>query len=325
MKKLLRAALRISAAVGLIIVGAAVYLTQPLLTAPSARPLPSADRAALRRTVEKLSREFVPRDCEHPKRLAAAAEFIRAEFAASGAATREQPYEADGKQYKNVIATFGIGASPAVVVGAHYDACGELPAADDNASGVAGLLELARLLAKSPPATRVDLVAYNTEEPPYFRTEQMGSVVHAKSLRAAGTELRAMISLEMIGYFSDEAGSQGFPSPLLHALYPSKGNFIAVVGKIGGGSLVRTVKAAMASAAPLPVYSLNAPGSLMGIDLSDHRSYWAEGYPAVMITDTAFFRNRAYHTDLDTADRLDYERMAQVVEGTLAAVHELAR
>lgn len=275
--------------------------------------------------MERLSREFIPRDCEHPERLAAAAEFIRAELATAGAATREQTYEADGKQYKNVIATFGADASPAIVVGAHYDACGKLPAADDNASGVAGLLDLARLLAKSPPATRVDLVAYSTEEPPYFRTEQMGSVVHAKSLRADGTELRAMISLEMIGYFSDEAGSQGFPSPLLRALYPSKGNFIAVVGKIGGGSLVRTVKSAMTSAAPLPVYSLNAPGSLMGIDLSDHRSYWAEGYPAVMITDTAFFRNRAYHTDRDTADRLDYERMAQVVEGTLAAVLELAR
>jgi Zn-dependent M28 family amino/carboxypeptidase len=224
-----------------------------------------------------------------------------------------------------VIAHFGPETEERIVVGAHYDTAGPLPGADDNASGVAGLIELARLFARQQPPLRVELVAFSLEEPPYFRTTGMGSSVHAQSLRQQNVRVRAMFSLEMIGCFLDTPNSQLFPIGVLSALYPSTGNFIAVVGRLGDVLLVRRTKAAMRNAAPLPVYSINAPRFVPGVDFSDHMSYWEAGYSAVMITDTAFFRNRNYHTAEDTAEKLDYKRMAMVVEGVYAAVSDLAR
>jgi hypothetical protein len=213
---------------------------------------------------------------------------------------------------------------PYVVVGAHYDTAGPLPGADDNASGVAGLLELARALGAAPPEGRVDLVAYTLEEPPFFMTPRMGSAVHAASLRREGIEVRAMISLEMIGYFTDAPNSQTFPLGILRFFYPRTGNFIAVVGKLGQGSTLRRIKQAMRAASDLPVESINAPTWIPGVDFSDHRSYWMAGYPAAMITDTAFYRNDRYHTVQDTPESLDYSRMAKVVEGVHCAVRALA-
>ncbi len=153
----------------------------------------------------------------------------------------------------------------------------------------------------------------------------MGSSVHAESLRKQGIRVKAMFSLEMIGCFSDEPDSQRFPATILKALYPSTGNFISVVGRLSDWSLVRTTKAAMRNASPLPVYSINAPTFIPGVDFSDQVNYWHAGYTAVMITDTAFYRNRNYHTAEDTEEKLDYKRMAMVVEGVYAAVAELAR
>jgi Zn-dependent M28 family amino/carboxypeptidase len=219
-----------------------------------------------------------------------------------------------------VIARFGPDEGAATVVGAHYDSCNDTPGADDNASGVAGLLELGRLLVAHPPRKPVELVAFPLEEPPYFRTQSMGSMQHAKSLRAANRELRFMVSLEMIGYFSDAPGSQGFPSPAIGKMYPDTGSFIAVVGQFGDFGLTRRVKARMMGASDLPVESFNAPRAVAGVDFSDHASYWAHGYPALMITDTAFMRNPNYHQITDTPETLDYVRMAKVVEGVYAAV-----
>ena len=153
----------------------------------------------------------------------------------------------------------------------------------------------------------------------------MGSSVHAESLRNQNVQVRAMVSLEMIGCFSDAPNSQYFPVGVLSALYPSKGNFIGVVGRLGDGLLARKMKSAMRNATPLPVYSINAPQFVAGVDFSDQLNYWDAGYRAVMITDTAFYRNRNYHTAEDTADKLDYKRMAMVVEGVYAAVMDLAR
>ena len=256
-----------------------------------------------------------------------AAAYVAAELRRAGARVSEQAYHVDGAgQYRNVIGSLGPETRERVVVGAHYDAAGAFPAADDNASGVAGLLELARLLgARDATAARIDLVAFTLEEPPYYDTRWMGSHVHAQALQREGAVVRGMIALEMIGYFSDVPGSQRFPHPLLRLVYPSTGNFIAVIGRLGEARLARRVKRVMQAVTLLDVYSMNGPAWIPGLDFSDHRSYWAHGYPAVMVTDTAFYRNDRYHTARDTPETLDYGRMAEVVRGVHAAVSMLAR
>jgi Zn-dependent M28 family amino/carboxypeptidase len=299
-------------------------VTQPLLPVTPGRGAPAVEPARLEAHVRMLSGTLSPRDAAHPEGMERAAAYVRSEFARAGAAVSEQPFDVGGKTYRNVIAAFGPEAGERVVVGAHYDTAGPLPGADDNASGVAGLIELARLLAKSPPRLRVELVAFALEEPPFFRTRHMGSAVHARSLKEQGAPVRGMISLEMIGYFSEREGSQRLPSPLLKAVYPTRGDFITVVGKMDQGPLARLVKRAMRGAAPLPVYSVNAPRAVPGIDFSDHLNYWDAGYDAVMVTDTAFFRNPNYHTPDDTPDTLDYGRMAMVVRGVYEAVLALS-
>ena len=230
----------------------------------------------------------------------------------------KQPFVVNGVTYENLIASYGPSEGARVVMGAHYDAALALPGADDNASGVAGLLEIATLLQGTHPTTRIELVFWALEEPPFFATPNMGSVAHAKSLH--GTPVRAAISLEMIGYFSDMPGSQHFPAPGMSLFYPTRADFIAVVGRPRDRALTARVKGAMLGATDLPVYSLNAPAAVQGVDWSDHRSYWDEGVTAVMITDTSFLRNDRYHTARDTADTLDYVRMAKVVEGAYAAL-----
>jgi Zn-dependent M28 family amino/carboxypeptidase len=301
------------------------WVTQPLFSRATPGAERTVDPSRLEAHVRKLSIELTPRDATHIENLDSAAAYIKDEFSQTTASVSEQAYSVRGNSYRNVIAHFGPESEERIIIGAHYDAAGPLPGADDNASGVAGLIELARLFARQPPALRVELVAFSTEEPPYFRTTGMGSSVHAQSLQQQNVHVRAMFSLEMIGYFSDAPNSQFFPVGLLSAFYPSTGNFIAVIGRPGEGLLVRRTKAAMRRAAPLPVYSINAPTFIPGVDFSDHLNYWVAGYNAVMITDTAFFRNRNYHTAQDTAEKLDYRRMAMVVEGVYAAVSDLAR
>ena len=275
----------------------------------------------LRTHVEVLSNRFVPRDDDHPENLHKAAEYIAAELRSTGARVSDQEFTVDSTAYKNVIAEYGPESPDIIVVGAHYDTAGDQPGADDNASGVAGLLELGRLLSRVTLRSKLVLVAYALEEPPHFRTENMGSAVHAKSLRERGVSVKLMISLEMIGYFSDNENSQSFPIGLLRLFYPSRGNFILVVDKVFSNH-ARQVKKWMSAASDLPVYSINAPGIIPGVDFSDHLSFWSRGYPAVMVTDTSFYRNDAYHTRRDTADRLDYGKMAKVVNGIFTYVIE---
>ncbi|MBI5548696.1 MAG: M28 family peptidase [Deltaproteobacteria bacterium] len=298
-------------------------LTQPMVLRRPLHEVPAVDPQRLEAHVRMLSESFVPRDYLHVENLDRAARYIAQALQESGGRVEEQLFEVEGRTYRNVVARFGPTEGAPVVVGAHYDTFDELPGADDNASGVAGLLELARILGANPPQGPMELVAYTLEEPPYFRSQNMGSARHASALKAKSVAVRAMLALEMIGYFSEEAGSQQFPVKLIQPLYPDRGNFVAVVGRFADMPLTRTVKAAMQGATPLDVRSLNAPRKVRGIDLSDHHAYWDAGFPAVMITDTAFFRNQAYHTDQDTAERLDYRRMAQVVQGVWAATRVL--
>lgn len=305
--------------------GLSGLVTQPMPRVRSGSGPCTVDSRALEHHVRWLSEACVPRDWQSPEGLEKAADYITEALKAAGGRVSMQPFQVRQRTYRNLIASFGLEAGPRIVVGAHYDSCEALPAADDNASGVAGLLELARLLGAQAPALRVDLVAYTLEEPPFFRSRFMGSVRHAQALKAEGTELRGMIALEMIGRFADGAGSQRYPSPLMAPLYPDQGDFIAVVGRWGDLGLTRTVKRAMIQAGPLPVVSINGPRWIPGLDFSDHYPYWDAGFHAVMVTDTAFYRNGDYHTAQDTPDRLDYLRMARVVQGVHGAVLALAR
>jgi len=281
----------------------------------------AVDAARLREHVATLSETFHPRDWRHRENLDACADFIAARFAAAGATVELQAFDVLGGTYRNVIGRFGAGRGAKVVVGAHYDAVAGTPGADDNASGVAALIELAHLLGRQAPDREVELVAYVLEEPPFFRTGQMGSAVHAKSLADAGTDVTGVIVLETIGYFSEELGSQSYPSPLFRLFYPSRGNFVAVVGRWDQGAWVKAVKVGMKGTSGLPVYSVRAPAIVPGVDFSDHLSYWPHGIRAVMVTDTAFYRNSAYHTPEDTPERLDYGRLSQAV----VAVYEALR
>lgn len=318
-----RKALRPAGVLLALFAGSAILTTQPWCSTYSeTREQVSPER--LRGHVERFSTHFAPRNYKRVWNLDKCAGYIADEFALAGGEVSEQVFEVRGKTYRNVIAFFGPETASRIVVGAHYDGCQDTPGADDNASGAAGLIELAHLLGRARLEQRVELVAFTLEEPPFFGTPDMGSARHAAKLRGEGVEVEAMICLEMIGYFSDEPGSQRFPSAMLKLLYPDKGNYIAIIGSLGDSGLVRKVKASMRGATGLPVHAMCAPKGFPGLDFSDHRNYWAHGYTAVMVTDTAFFRNLNYHQDSDTADTLDYDRMAKVVLGVYEAVVRLA-
>ncbi len=291
-------------------------LVQPVFPLPEPTILTEkASPERLRRHVDQLSMSLQPRSHDADK-LKYSADYIHQEFSRyKNARVAYQPFDVWGIGYHNILASFGPEEGKRIIIGAHYDSHDGLPGADDNASGVAGLLELARMLDGKALNRRVDLVAYALEEMPSFRTADMGSAHHASQLKQQGIEVELMISLEMIGYFDDTSGSQSYPLPFLNGLYPDKGNYIAVVGNLAQVGEVRRVKKALMAASDLPVESINAPAIIPGIDFSDHLNFWYEGYPAVMITDTADNRNRAYHTPQDTPERLDYMRMGKVIDG----------
>lgn len=308
-------------------------VVQPFVLPIPSEP-PQVDPIRLAAHVKRLSVDLYPRSHDQIENIELAAKYIQNEFKAAGAEVSVQEVKTQEASYKNVVAHFGPRSGPLLVVGAHYDSHGDTgagaqyqrgyapethtPGADDNASGVAGLIELAHLLGRGKQTRAIDLVAFTLEEPPHFRTEHMGSVWHARSLTAAKSDVVLMLSLEMIGYFSDEPGSQSFPIPGMAFLYSDRGDFISLVGQLGDFDVMRRTKAIMKGATDLPVYSVNAPSLVVGIDFSDHRSYWSEGFPALMVTDTAFFRNNNYHKAGDTYEILDYPRMAKVVQAVYA-------
>ena len=302
------------------VVGGIAIVIQPVKVIASQPP--QVDPKRLEAHVKHLTVDLYPRSYDQLHNIDLAAQYIFNELEAAGGRVTVQDVYAPGAPYKNIVARFGPPSGPVVVIGAHYDTHGDTPGADDNASGIAGLLELARLLGRTTQARPIELVAYALEEPPYFRTEHMGSAWHARSLRAANQEVAFMLSLEMIGFFSDEPGSQNYPVPAMSLLYSDRGDFIALVGKLSDFGPMRRIKALMTGATNLPVYSLNAPPRLQGVDYSDHLNYWHEGFPAFMVTDTAFFRNKNYHLASDTYETLDYGRMAKVVQAVYAVAQQ---
>ena len=297
-----------------------VVVTQPVFSSSTDKEtLASVDK--LKAHVKMLS-ETILNDYSIEDNLNQKAAFIVSEVQQYTPNFSEQIYDVDGTPYKNIVVTFDGKDKDCktTVIGAHYDTYDYLPGADDNSSGTAGLLELVRLFSNKPPQCDLQLVFYTLEEPPYFRTEFMGSYIHAKSLSDNNVEVEQMFSLEMIGYFSDEDDSQAYPVKGMKYLYSDKGNFITLVGDLSQMGITRVLKSSMRNNGELPVYSINAPASIPGIDFSDHLNYWHFGYPALMITDTAFNRNENYHTEEDTIEKLDFKRMAQVVDAVFYSI-----
>jgi Zn-dependent M28 family amino/carboxypeptidase len=257
--------------------------------------------------------------------LQRAAEYVEAEFGATGLTPGRKTYEISRVPVSNIEASLAGTTQPEeiVVIGAHYDTITGCPGANDNGSGVAAVLELTRRFAARPQRRTLRFVAFVNEEPPFFQTGQMGSLVYANAARAHRERVVAMLSLETMGYFSDERGSQQYPGPV-GALYPDIGNFIGFVSNLASARLLMKARRAFKRRTPLPLQSAALPEAVPGVGWSDHWSFWQAGYPALMVTDTAPFRYPWYHTAQDTPDKLDYARLDQVVDGLEAVIEALA-
>ena len=281
----------------------------------------------LRLAVAKLSREIGVRTYQDIDRLDKTVQYISGEFTTFGYQVRHQSFKFAGNTYQNVIAELKGRTSPekVLIIGAHYDTVRTTPGADDNASGVAGLLRLAKLLANRPLDKTVRFVAFALEEPPAYRTKNMGSYHYAASLKKDREQVEGMVCLEMIGFFSDRPGSQHYPIPFMKLRFPKIGNYIAMVGNRRSKAFTTMFAGSFRKATDLPLVTLNAPAFVVGIDFSDHWSFGKFGYPAFMVTDTAFYRNPNYHSPADLPDTLDYNSMAKVVEGLVASVEQWGR
>ncbi len=236
-----------------------------------------------------------------------------------------QTYKWMGNFFSNIIVTMPGQEEPEkiFIIGAHYDTVFGTPGADDNASAVATLLELCRLLKDYHPSKTLKLIFFVLEEPPAFKTHHMGSYVYAKWAKENKEKIYGMISLEMLGYYSNIKGAQMYPLPLMGFFYPNVPNFIGVVGNVKSRKLVKKIAASIKKNSPIPVETLSTIKFVPGVDFSDHGSFWKMGYPAVMITDTAFYRNPNYHTPDDTIDTLDFSQMASLLQGLLRAAIDL--
>jgi Zn-dependent M28 family amino/carboxypeptidase len=279
----------------------------------------------LRRHVQVLAGEIGERHVWRPQALHAAADYIRGQLEAGGFAVSAQAYEVHGVRCENLEVTIpgSSRASEIVLAGAHYDTVEGSPGADDNASGVAGLIEIARLLRGSRPERTLKLVAFVNEEPPFFYFGEMGSKVYAEAARVRRDDIRLMLSLEMLGCYSDAAGSQGYP-PLFRWFYPDRGNFVAFVSNLRSRRALRETVSAFKAHSDFPCESLASPAIVPGVSWSDQLSFWRAGYPGVMVTDTAFYRYPYYHSPLDTPEKLRYPEMARVVGGLARALEALA-
>ncbi|MEX2381324.1 MAG: M20/M25/M40 family metallo-hydrolase [Opitutales bacterium] len=283
--------------------------------------------ATLAELVEEIAGEIGERNIQTPDRYHEAADFIEERFHASGYAVKRQTFDVSGVACSNLEAAIRGASRPdeIIVIGAHYDTVPGSPGANDNTSGVAGTLALASLMADSRPGRTVRFVAFANEETPYFYTENMGSLRYARQARENGEKIVGMISLETIGYFSDEQGSQKYPFPL-NRFYPSRGNFVGFVTHTRADSrvLLREAIAVFRERTSFPSEGAILPERIPGVGWSDHWAFWQAGYPAFMITDTAPYRYPHYHTEQDTPEKLDYPRMARIVKGIESVVAALA-
>jgi hypothetical protein len=293
-------------------------------TAPALTAAQTALRDTLRRDVEQLAEHIGERNDVIPDRLNAAVGYIDQAFASAGLKPLHQSFSVDGISCSNIEVEIRGSSRPdeIVVIGAHYDSVDESPGADDNASGTAAILALARLCSTLKPERTLRFVAFVNEEPPHFQTAQMGSVVYAQRCAARKEKIVAMLSIESVGYYTDAPGSQAYPT-LLSPFYPSKGNFVAFAGNVSSRGLVRRCIRQFRSAATIPSEGAVLPELIPQIGWSDQWSFWRYGYEGIMVTDTAPFRNPHYHTTHDLPATLDYDRFARVVDGLVRVVKSL--
>jgi uncharacterized protein with PIN domain len=281
--------------------------------------------ARLRDHVFHLAAEIGERNVGHYEALRAAAAYIRSEWQELGYAVESQTYPVGEHVCENLeIAIPGTDkADEIILAGAHYDTVLGSPGADDNASAVAALIELARMLRGAALRRSVKLVAFVNEEPPFFYFGQMGSRIYARAARARGDDIRLMLALEMLGCYSEAQGSQRYPLFLRH-FYPDRGNFIAFVANLRSRQQLRQAVTAFRALSSFPCESLAAPAIIPGVAWSDHLSFWRTGYPAIMVTDTAFYRYPHYHSSFDTPEKLDYGKTAKVVTGLAGMLRRCA-
>jgi len=282
-------------------------------------------REELRSDVQKLAGEIGERNMWHYEQLNAAVDFIEGSFSRAGLRTRRDSYQMQGQGCHNLEAEVSGSRPEIIVIGAHYDSVGGSPGANDNGTGMAATIALARRFAGTKPKHTLRFVAFVNEEPPYFLSGEMGSLVYARRCNERGDKISAMISLETIGYFSDAQNSQSYPSRGLGMFYPKVGNFIGFVSNVRSRSLLRRVIALFRKHAKIPSEGAALPWFVPGVSWSDQWSFWKYGYPAIMVTDTAPFRYPYYHSSNDTPDKIDYDRFALVVSGMEKVIEELDR
>jgi hypothetical protein len=286
----------------------------------------SGTEARLRAHVAALAGSIGERHLLRPKALAAAADYVAEQWRAQGYSPEREAYTVGGVACANLVVSrrgHGLAEDGILLVGAHYDTVPGSPGADDNASGVAGLLELSRAFTALAPERTVRFVAFTNEEPPFFRSGRQGSAVHARAARARGERIALMVSLEMLGYYDDRPGSQRYP-PLFRSFYPDRGDFLGLVSDWRSRAAMRPAAAAFRRACAFPLETCATFRWVPGVAWSDHGPFWAQGYRAIMATDTAFYRNPFYHSAGDLPGTLDYPRFAAAVQGLTGCLARLA-
>jgi len=283
-------------------------------------------REQLTRHITMLAETIGERNILQYENLCQAAQYITNTFSKLGYQVNKQEYQVSKRAVQNIEIEITGCAQPneIIVVGAHYDSVLNCPGANDNGSGIATILELARLLQGKACNKTLRLIAFVNEEPPFFYTSKMGSYVYAKQSRRRHENIKAMLSIETVGYYSDAAKSQHYPFPLSY-FYPSQGDFIAFVSNLSSRKLLRQVIASFREHCQFPSEGAAIPAWITGVSWSDQWAFWRHGYPAMMITDTALFRYPYYHTEKDTPDKIDYQRLARVVSGLMTVIVNLAK
>ncbi|OYP34165.1 M28 family peptidase [Rhodopirellula sp. MGV] len=283
----------------------------------------------LRLHVDRLAGLIGPRTLDHPKTIQATIGYLDAQWAEMGYGVSHECYDAEGKEATNLIVEQkGSRRSEQIVLlGAHYDTVFCTPGADDNASAVAVLLEVSRLLREHSGKRTARYVAFACEEPPYFNFDSMGSQYHARESKRRGDQIIGMLCLEMVGYYRLEEGSQSIPPGIpkwMHRFFPKRGNFLAAVGNLPSWKLCWQFRRGFKRGTRrMPFFSICLPEKINEIRLSDNSSFWDQGYPALMLTDTSYLRNPNYHKATDTPDTLDYPRMTEVTLGVAGAMRKL--